>query len=192
MLGGRMTDSPTLNLVFGIARTVPKLTLEQHEEILAAGTPASFWSMALEWAKQASAATNVSISVILAQWAIETGYGGADWQPPRNNPGNVGNFTAGGQNNFPTLAAGVQGYIQCMLQGYYNAVRTGPANWYNECLALGQSPWAGAHYALPGSFPGSELIWVINNYNLTQYDAGGPTPAPSPTPAPPVVFRKPL
>ena len=191
MLGTEMTDTPTLNLVFGIASSQPKLTLEDHEALLESGTPNTFWPIALPYAQEAAPITNVSISVILAQWAIETAYGGYDWTT-EHNPGNVGSFDGQPLNNMPNLADGVQAYEQCMLQAYYNAVREGPNNWYNESLALGQSPWASAHYALPGSYPGSALIWVINNYNLTQYDVGGPTPAPSPAPAPVSAFRKPL
>lgn len=188
MLRGSMSNNPTLDLVFGVGRTVSSVNHAQAELL---GTPASFWPVALPWAQQASAATNVAISVILAQWAIETAYGGYDWSV-EHNPGNVGSFDGQPLNMMPSLAVGVQAYEQCMMQGYYNGVRQGPNAWYAESLALGQSPWASAHYALPGSYPGSELLWVINNYNLTQYDAGGPTPAPSPTPPAPILFRKPL
>ena len=180
-VGGTLTaQNPTLELVFGVHSSSKPLT--DHVKALLDGGAASFWPIALPWAREAHAATGVDVSVILSQWAIETGYGGQDWLPPRNNPGNVGNFSAGGQLNYPTLAAGVQGYIQCMMQGYYTGVRNA-VGWYAQSLALGQSPWAGGRYELPGSFPGSELIWVIQNYNLTQYDAGGPTPPP-PAPAP--------
>ena len=71
-------------------------------------TPAQFFAAAKPFADWANRDTGVHQSVILAQWAIETAYGGADWLPPRNNPGNVGNYTAGGQMDYPTLAAGVQ------------------------------------------------------------------------------------
>ena len=176
------SQNPALYIVFGKGRSTPS-HISRIVKRLRYGGPSSFWPIALPWAVEAHNATGVDVSVVLSQWAIETAYGGADWLPPRNNPGNVGNFTAGGQMNYPTLAAGVEGYIQCMDQNYYIRVRTS-AGWYAQCLALGQSPWASGRYALPGSYPGSELIYVVQNYNLTQYDAGGPTPAP-PIPGPP-------
>jgi hypothetical protein len=145
-------------------------------------SPATFWPEALPWARQASAATGVHVSVVLSQWAIETGYGGTDWYP-NNNPGNVGSFDGQPVNTFPTLAEGVQAYIDTMKLGYYAAVRANPT-WYGQCIALGQSPWASAHYALTGQGPGSELVWVVENYNLTQFDSG-PAPMPPPAPKPP-------
>jgi hypothetical protein len=146
-------------------------------------SPASFWPEALPWAQEAHAATGVCISVILAQWGIETAYGGPDWQPPRNNPGNVGDTQEAGQMDYPTLAAGVQGYIACMLLGYYVGVRDA-VGWYAQAVALGNSPWAASHYALAGGGPGSELVSIIQADNLTQYDEAPPAPAPAPTPAP--------
>ena len=154
-----------------------------HAGIALTSGPGSFWPEALPWAQQAHSVTGVLVSVILSQWAIETGYGGPDWLPPRNNPGNVGNFSAGGQLDFPTLAAGVVGYEKCMMQGYYVGVRTA-SGYVNQSLALGYSPWAGGQYRLPGGGPGSELIYVVQNYNLTQYDGGAPQPVPTPTPTP--------
>lgn len=139
-------------------------------------TPSAFWPEALPWAQQAHQQTGVLTSVILAQWAIETAYGGPDWSP-RNNPGNVGDTQEGGQVDYPTLAAGVAAYVRTMELGYYDAVRAA-TTWQAQALALGESPWASAHYASAGGGPGSALVWVIETYDLTQYDAPAPAPAP--------------
>ena len=72
--------------------------------------PAAFWSEALPWARTAAADTGLFVSLVLAQWADETEYGGVDWSP-RNNPGNIGDPAQGGQTTFPTLQAGVNAYI---------------------------------------------------------------------------------
>ena len=145
------------------------------------GNPATFWPEALPWTHEAHAETGVLVSVILSQWAIETGYGGADWSP-NNNPGNVGSFDGQPVNKFPTLVQGVAAYIQTMNLPYYDAVRTA-LTWETQSVALGNSPWASAHYRLPGGGNGSELIYVIEHYNLTQYDGTVPTPQP-PSPQP--------
>jgi hypothetical protein len=156
-------QNPTLDLVFGWSGAHQVV---DHEAAQLAGTPQSFWPIALPYARQAAPACNVSIALVLAQWAIETGYGGYDWTT-EHNPGNVGSFDGAPLNFFPNLAEGVQAYEQCMMQGYYANVRQGPNAWYAESLALGQSPWASGKYALPGSYPGSELIYVVNQYNLS-------------------------
>jgi len=147
------------------------------------GSPSTFWPEALPWARIAHAETGVLTSVILSQWAIETGYGGADWQPPFNNPGNVGSFDGQPVNRFPSLTQGVAAYVQTIKLGYYNAVRAA-TTWDAQCVALGNSPWASAHYRLPGGSNGSELIYVVEHYNLTQYDGAAPQPQPQPTPQP--------
>lgn len=128
-------------------------------------TPDAFFAEALPWAQKAHALCYVLVSVILAQWADETGYGGPDWSP-NNNPGNVGSYDGKPVATFPTLQAGVDAYVQTMNLDYYTAVReatTADA----QATALGESPWASGHYGKP---PGSDLIAIIDNYDLTQYD----------------------
>lgn len=150
------------------------------------GNPTTFWTEALSWAEQAHAATGVLTSVVLSQWAIETGYGGADWSP-NNNPGNVGSFDGEPVNRFATLAQGVEAYVQCMEQGYYTSVRDS-IGYVNQSIALGNSPWASAHYRLAGGSNGSELIYVVQHYDLTQYDGVQPAPpTPNPAPTPPYI-----
>lgn len=136
-------------------------------------TPAQFWPIALPYAQQANQATGVCVSVILAQWGDETGYGGPDWSP-NNNPGNVGSYDGQPVNSFPTLQAGVNAYISTMLLSYYIGVRTA-VGWRNQSQQLGLSPWASGHYN-DGGGPGSALIDIITQNNLTQYDGGPPVP----------------
>lgn len=136
----------------------------------------SFWDEALPYAQQAHSQTGVLTSVILAQWANETAYGGPDWSV-FHNPGNVGDPVAGGQMVYPTLQAGVDAYISTMLLSYYDAVRAA-TTWQAQASALGRSPWAASHY---GSPPGEDLVQIIIANDLTQYD--GPTP---PAPLPPL------
>lgn len=139
--------------------------------------PETFFSAALPWARVASRLTAVNVSVVLAQWADETGYGGPDWSP-RNNPGNVGDTEAGGQVVYPTLAAGVEAYVRTMLLPYYVDVRgwgPTPAEADASAVNLGKSPWAAGHYNNGGG-PGSALLAIMGGYDLYQYDVPA-TPA---------------
>lgn len=136
-------------------------------------SPAAFWPQALPWAQQAHAATGVLTSVILSQWAEETEYGGYDWTVEKN-PGNVGSFDGEPLNNMPTLADGVEAYIQCMELAYYSFVRKA-VGYVNQCLALGASPWASAHYEAAGGPPGEDLIKIIQDNGLTRYDGVQPS-----------------
>ncbi len=115
-------------------------------------------------------------SVVLAQWAEETAYGGYDWSVA-HNPGNVGSFDG----------RPVNAYIQCLQNGYYANVLAAKS-WSAQCYALGNSPWASAHYEASGPPPGEDLIKIVNANNLTQYD--GSVPPPPPPPPPPVHTEK--
>jgi hypothetical protein len=140
-------------------------------------TPDEFFADALPWARQVHAQMpEMFVSVVLAQWAEETGYGGPDWIP-NNNPGNVGSFDNQPVAKFPTMQTGVNAYKQTMQLHYYDAVRAA-TTWQSQAYALGQSPWASAHYMAAGPPPGEDLIKIVNLHNLTQYDA--PIPPPNP------------
>jgi hypothetical protein len=134
-----------------------------------------FWAEALPYAKQAHAATGVLASVILSQWADETGYGGPDWSQ-LHNPGNVS--PGGADASYPTLQAGVEAYVAARNNGLYAAVKSA-RDWRAQCVALGQSPWAAGHYDATGGGPGSDLIDIVTEYDLTQYDAPAAAPTPS-------------
>jgi hypothetical protein len=58
-----------------------------------------------------------------------------------------------------------------MNQNNYAAVRSAGSD-SAAALALGESPWAGSHYAAAGGAQGSLLDQVIAENNLTQYDSG--------------------
>jgi hypothetical protein len=136
----------------------------------------SFWTEALPYAEQAHIGTGVDTSVILAQWADETGYGGIDWTV-YHNPGNVGSFDGYPVRAFQTLELGTQAYIQTINSFYYRAVRAA-IGYTAQCIQLGMSPWASSHYN-NGNGPGSILIQIIQENNLTQFDVA-PAAAPIP------------
>lgn len=127
--------------------------------------PQQFIQQALGLARVAHFATRVNTSVILAQWADETGWGGPDWSV-LHNPGNV---SLGGQSvSYLKLSLGVQAYIYTMMQPQYDSVRNA-SDWTDQCLALGESPWAASHYD-NGNGPGSALVQIILENNLLEYD----------------------
>jgi hypothetical protein len=153
-------------------------------------SPGAFVSEALAYAQQAHAATGVLVSVILAQWAVETAWGGWDWTVA-HNPGNVGSFDGQPVNTFPTLEAGTLAYIQTIKLGYYNAVRAA-TSYTAQCTALGNSPWASGHYIGQGAFAfrGGILIEIIQQNGFTQYDGAAPAPGPTPAPTPTPLFEE--
>ncbi len=165
-------NTPVLTKVFGV-RPAALAGIDK-------GNPSTFFPAALPYAQQEFAATGVHVSVVLAQWADEQGF---QWPAMYNNPGNVGDPVSDGQVGYPTVEAGVQASIDTMLLGYYAGVRAA-VGWLAQCYALGQSPWAGGHYDAAGGPPGTDLVTIINDYNLTQYDGAAP-PAPPKPPAPP-------
>lgn len=142
----------------------------------------AFINYTLPYARKASAQTGWPVSVILAQWGLETGwrtktYTGYNW----GNCGAMPNQpTIGGINKPGSPAAfayayspaqGLAEYVHVAHLGYYTkvaqAARTSGAT--AAARALGQSPWDWGHYTSRGD-PGSSLIGIMRVYNLYYYD----------------------
>ncbi len=142
----------------------------------------AFINYTLPYARKASAQTGWPVSVILAQWGLETGwrtktYTGYNW----GNCGAMPNQpTIGGINKPGSPAAfayayspaqGLAEYVHVAHLGYYTkvaqAARTSGAT--AAARALGQSPWDWGHYTNRGD-PGSSLISIMRVYNLYYYD----------------------
>lgn len=142
----------------------------------------AFINYTLPYARKASAQTGWPVSVILAQWGLETGwrtktYTGYNW----GNCGAMPNQpTIGGINKPGSPAAfayaysptqGVAEYVHVAHLSYYTrvaqAARASGAN--AAARALGQSPWDWGHYT-SRSDPGSSLISIMRVYNLYYYD----------------------
>lgn len=142
----------------------------------------AFISYTLPYAREASRSTGWPVSVILAQWGLETGwrtqtYTGFNWGNCGAMPGEP---TVGGINKPGSPSAfsyayspsqGVQEYVHVAGLGYYTGVaaaaRSGGAN--AAAYALGRSPWDWGHYTNTGN-PGSSLISIMRVYNLYWYD----------------------
>lgn len=148
----------------------------------------SFFTEYLSDAQTAHVATGVLTSVILAQWADETGYGGSKAFVSGNNFAGVS--AGGGVNTFATKAKGLDAYINALNQSIYNPVRQA-VGWRAQAVALGVSPWAGARYNAKAYNAGArctfsnqgstcptllanagiDLINIIQSNNLTQFDS---------------------
>ncbi len=141
-------------------------------------------------ARAVFAATHIPVSVILAQMSIETGYGTSNLWRQCHNPAGIKGTGCGAFQSYPSYAAAASGYAATYHNGYYShvlAVATSGGSPTQVAVALGQSPWAGSHYAGACGSPGCQLVQQITTYHLTQYDTGSvhPTPAKTPRQAPP-------
>jgi hypothetical protein len=122
-----------------------------------ATNPAGFASSMMSYAEQASAATGLDVGLIIAQWGNETAWGTEFAEP--NNIGNIGVYSGGPNYSYPTLAAGVQAYINFMNGGYMAKYK---AQWMGQsaneqAVIIGSSGYAGGGYN-DGGGPGSSLI----------------------------------
>lgn len=139
-------------------------------------TANAFISDVLATAKSASAQTGVLVSVILAQWADETGWGSSlAWLEGNNYAGVTipGSALITGVTAFPNRPAGLASYISNLNSSLYTTVRDA-RTWESQAKALGTSPWASGHYVgyAPFNFPGGALVAIIETRVLTQYDGG--------------------
>ncbi|HKT39117.1 MAG TPA: LysM peptidoglycan-binding domain-containing protein, partial [Ktedonobacterales bacterium] len=143
---------------------------------------AAYVRFVLPYARQVHDATGWPISVILAQWGLEQG-----WQTPTFTGYNFGN--CGGLANEPFIPGtaavgspstfayadtpedGVRYYIHVAGLSYYAKIAPAARSGGPEAAAkaLGASPWDAGHYTNAND-PGSSLIALMRQYNLTQYD----------------------
>jgi hypothetical protein len=143
---------------------------------------AAYVRFALPYAQQAHEATGWPTSMILAQWGLEQG-----WQAPTftgYNFGNCGGLTdepfvpgtsaPGSPSTFAYADSpedGLRFYIHIAGLSYYDKIASAAQSGGPEAAAkaLGASPWDAGHYTSNNN-PGSSLIALMQQYNLTQYD----------------------
>lgn len=130
-------------------------------------------------------AGEVPISLIMAQWGIETGWGGSDWSP-YNNPAQQASTCGWGSQCgsepigypiFCSIGEGVQSYGALLTQGYPHvafAYAEGGVSYAASALGKGyytgitlNSTWCGWPGPISSSSP---RIWAASEYN----DGGGP------------------
>lgn len=138
---------------------------------------ADFYSNMLPYAQQASAGTGLPVSVILAQWSLETGHG-TSLAGTNNYAGITNGGVSQGFANYGTIGDFVNGWIKTIKNGYYqgvlNTAQVGTPE--QTAQALGASPWDADHYYI--SYPGEKLVNLINSDNLKQYDTAAAASVP--------------
>jgi flagellum-specific peptidoglycan hydrolase FlgJ len=129
-----------------------------------------FIDQVLPLAQSAAAQTGLPVSVVLAQWASESGWGRNEGAR-RNNLGCI--MGREGMRTYPDLNAFVQDYVRVLWLGFYDEVRSLAAAGADAdavAAALGQSPYAEDHYRDGRHPPGWLLQRVIADFDLTSYD----------------------
>ncbi|HEU0027869.1 MAG TPA: LysM peptidoglycan-binding domain-containing protein [Ktedonobacterales bacterium] len=162
--------------------TTFKPTTTRPPATSAPGNVKAFINFTLPYAKQASKQTGWPVSMILAQWGLETGwrvktFTGYNWGNCGAMPGQpmIGGTSApGSPAAFAyayTPAQGVTQYVHVAHLRYYTSVapaaRTGGAD--AAARALGRSPWDWGHYTNRNT-PGSSILAIMQRYNLYWYD----------------------
>ncbi|MGI8685128.1 MAG: glucosaminidase domain-containing protein [Acidimicrobiales bacterium] len=108
--------------------------------------------------------TGVPASVILAQWAIETGRGTS---PAFRSGYNYAGISSGGRVvRYSDKAKGLQAYIATLLSPRYEAVRSADTA-EATAKALGDSPWAASHYGGGGR----DLLAMMTAHRLASWDS---------------------
>jgi flagellum-specific peptidoglycan hydrolase FlgJ len=135
---------------------------------------ADFFTKMLPYAKAASDKLNIPVSVILAQWANESGFGTSSLA---QRAGNYAGITHTGysidagasgayadyKNNMDMF---IKDYTRVMNLSYYKDVRAA-VSVDDTITALSKSP-----YAESGYNGGKSLLSIIKQYGLTKYDNG--------------------
>lgn len=128
---------------------------------------AEFFADVLGDARAARRATGLPVSVILAQWANETGYGTSRaWREGHNYAG----VSPGGRvAYYADRGAGLAGYVDTVNRPTYDSVRASlGGSAHDVAQAVADSPWAAGHYN-----GGRGLTTVMDRFTLTSYDLPG-------------------
>jgi flagellum-specific peptidoglycan hydrolase FlgJ len=139
---------------------------------------ADFFSTYGPYAKRASSSLGIPASVILGQWALESAYGSSDVFRNNNNLAGIKHVSSSidsgispsGYSKYRDLNQFTDDYIRVMNNGLYDDVKKA-GSVEGAVFALGSSPWAETHYKDSNGIEGGNLLAVIKNNNLSQYDA---------------------
>lgn len=130
----------------------------------------------LSLAKECHAKSHLPISVILAQWILETGGFKSNLFRYCYNLAGIkyhGAYTdSNGFSCYPTLQAAADDWVRTISLGYYDNVRhiSQSSNVVAEVFsALGESPWDAGHYN-NGQGAGSSLLALYKADNLEVFD----------------------
>lgn len=115
---------------------------------------AAFVDWAVPWAVEASRRTGVPWPTIVAQWAVETGWGtSAMFRESHNLAGVKRSRTTPGApvrpggtfRHYASFGEALDDWVRVMSLPYYARVRAA-GDVRGACVALGESPWDARHY----------------------------------------------
>ncbi|MBE3590934.1 MAG: glucosaminidase domain-containing protein [Firmicutes bacterium] len=130
----------------------------------------AFIDRVMPYARRAAAATGLPVSVILAQWGAESGWGRND-VARQNNLGAI--YGSSGFRSYASLDEFTDDWIRVLHLPYYDAVRAAAATGDADAVAraLGESPYDNGHYCQGDGTPGSFLIQIMDDFDLRDFDA---------------------
>lgn len=139
-----------------------------------------FFEKMAPYAQKAGTSLDIFPSTILAQWAIESGYGSSNLAQNANNYGGIkyvaGKSIASGQEgdfaSYSSITQFINDYVRVMKLSYYDAVRAGQTP-QEEIQALVGSKYDEGKYS-----GGKTLLDILTKNNLSQYDAGAVVASP--------------
>lgn len=145
----------------------------------------NFYDIMASYAQRASRATGVPVSVIMAQWDIESAGGTSNAAKSYNNFAGImytknADYQAGKSaqgtyfSGYRTIDSFVNDYIRVMNLGYYADVRNA-SGIADTVKALALSPYDAGHYGGDGKY----ILSRIKSKNLTKYDIEGAVPVSS-------------
>jgi len=130
----------------------------------------AFIDRALPYARHASEATGVPVSVVLSQWGVESGWG-TNHLSEGNNLGSIAHL--GRYVSYPTLDAFIDDWVRVLCLPLYTRVRTAAASGKDPVAVatlLAESPHSESHYR-EGSHPvGWLLVRVLKDFQLAEFD----------------------
>lgn len=139
----------------------------------------AFLDHTLPYALQVQGATALPVSLVLALWATESGWGRSQLAQANN----LGSIKQGERfATYPTLDGFVEDFIRVMRLRYYDAVLAAARSRQpveEIACRLGESPYAESHFRGGNHPPGWLLIQVIHDSHLTDYDRPPSPPGPA-------------
>jgi flagellum-specific peptidoglycan hydrolase FlgJ len=107
----------------------------------------SYGSEMMPYAKKTGSQLGMPPEVILAQWSLETGYGGSSLAKNHNNHAGIKNnsrgrdYVAGAYAGYNSINSFVDDYVRVMRLSYYDKVRSA-GSVRDTVIELHKSPWA--------------------------------------------------
>lgn len=139
--------------------------------------PTAFFEKMLPAAQTASKDLNIPVSVILAQWAIESAYGTSDLAQRSGNYAGITHVTSSIDYGATGRYADYKGNIDMFVQDYTRVLNLSRYKAVRDAVSVEDTIKAlsNSSYAASGYNGGKSLLDVIKQYDLQKYDTGTKT-----------------